>query len=142
MTDARNTLSSTELASSESKCEFEALVKEMGKLRSDNDKLISELAEISGSAVHAEKTLKSRNESLQKMVHLLESDLDRKKVTIEELEAKLGVIEQEFDSYKIRAQSVLRQAKEKDTTIGAKAQELASLDRVIQSLNEKIADMR
>lgn len=135
-------MSSAEMASSESKCEFDALVKEMDKLRSDNEKLACELAEISGSAVHAEKTLKSRNESLQKMVHLLEADLDRKKATIEELEGKLSGLEQDFDSYKVRAQSVLRQAKEKDTTIGAKAQELASLERVNQNLNEKIADMR
>ena len=31
-------------------------------------------------------------------------------------------MEQEFDSYKVRAQSVLRQVKEKDSAIGAKAQ--------------------
>ena len=51
-------------------------------------------------------------------------------------------MEQEFDSYKVRAQSVLRQVKEKDSAIGAKAQELATLNRVITGLNEKIADMR
>ena len=51
-------------------------------------------------------------------------------------------MEQEFDSYKVRAQSVLRQVKEKDSAIGAKAQELATLNRVISGLNEKMADMR
>ena len=76
------------------------------------------------------------------MVHLLEADLDRKKASVDELEGKLQGMEQEFDSYKVRAQSVLRQVKEKDSAIGAKAQELATLNRVITGLNEKIADMR
>jgi chromosome segregation ATPase len=104
--------------------------------------LSCQLAEISGTAVASEKTLQSRNESLQKMVHLLEAELDRKNETKEDLEKKLTIVESEFDSYKIRAQSVLRQANEKDTAIGAKALELASLERVVQSLNEKISDMR
>ena len=40
-------------------------------------------------AYNSETTLKCRNESLQKMVHLLEADLDRKKASVDELEGKL-----------------------------------------------------
>ena len=76
------------------------------------------------------------------MVHLLETELDRKKALNEALEGKVLHSEQEFEQYKVRAQSVLRQAKEKDSAIGVKAQELASLERVVQNLNEKIADLR
>ena len=68
--------------------------------------------------------------------------MDRKKVLNDELEAKATNLEQEFEQYKIRAQSVLKQVKEKDSAIGEKAQELASLERVVQNLNAKIADLR
>ena len=68
--------------------------------------------------------------------------MDRKKVLNDELESKATHLEQEFEQYKIRAQSVLKQVKEKDSAIGEKAQELASLERVVQSLNGKIADLR
>ena len=68
--------------------------------------------------------------------------MDRKKILNDELEGKATNLEQEFEQYKIRAQSVLKQVKEKDSAIGEKAQELASLERVVQSLNAKIADLR
>ena len=68
--------------------------------------------------------------------------MDRKKILNDELEGKATNLEQEFEQYKIRAQSVLKQVKEKDSAIGEKAQELASLERVVQSLNGKIADLR
>ena len=75
-------------------------------------------------------------------LYLSETELDRKKSLNAELEQKATLIEQDFEQYKVRAQSVLRQVKEKDSAIGAKAQELASLERVVQNLNEKIADLR
>ena len=68
--------------------------------------------------------------------------MDRKKILSDELEGKATNLEQEFEQYKIRAQSVLKQVKEKDSAIGEKAQELASLERVVQNLNAKIADLR
>lgn len=68
--------------------------------------------------------------------------MDRKKILNDELEGKATNLEQEFEQYKIRAQSVLKQVKEKDSAIGEKAQELASLERVVQNLNAKIADLR
>ena len=68
--------------------------------------------------------------------------MDRKKILNDELEGKASNLEQEFEQYKIRAQSVLKQVKEKDSAIGEKAQELASLERVVQNLNAKIADLR
>lgn len=46
-------------------------------------------------------------------VTLLEGEVERKKQRTDELEARLSSVEKEFESYKVRAQSVLRQAKEK-----------------------------
>ncbi len=73
---------------------------------------------------------------------LLETDLGRKAKSYEEVQEKLASVEKEFESYKVRAQSVLKQSKEQDTAIGAKAQELATLERMNQSLNEKIGNMK
>ena len=109
------------------------LQQETERCKLEKEKLSCELAEISGRNLNNEAGLKSRNESLQKMVHLLESQLEREK-------GKLEGIEKEFESYKVRAQSVLR--KEKESVVGAKAQEVAALERLTQSLNEKITGLR
>ena len=109
------------------------LQKESERCKLEKEKLSCELAEISGRNLNNEQSLKSRNESLEKMVHLLESKLERTK-------EKLEAIEKEFESYKVRAQSVLR--KEKESVVGAKAQEVAALERLTQSLNEKITELR
>ena len=106
---------------------------ETENLKSAKEKLSCELAEMSGSALTNEQSLKSRNENLNKMVHLLESNLNREK-------SKLEGLEKEFESYKVRAQSVLR--KEKDSVLGAKSQEIGVLERLTQSLNEKITELR
>ena len=66
----------------------------------------------------------------------------RKKKSLEDAEAKSLGLEKDYESYKVRAQSVLRQAKEKDTALGSKSQEIQSLERIIQNLNEKITDLR
>lgn len=44
---------------------------------------------------------------------LLETEVDRRKQRTDELEARLISVEKEFENYKVRAQSVLRQAKDK-----------------------------
>ena len=41
--------------------------------------------------------------------------MDRKKIRSDELEARLATLEKDYENYKVRAQSVLRQAKDKVT---------------------------
>ena len=72
----------------------------------------------------------------------METDLDRKKNALSDAETKLASVEKEFAGYKIRATSVLKQAKETDSQLGSKSQEVQALERLIQSLNDKISDMR
>lgn len=142
MDESREVCSGLQKSSEESRGQWEAINGEVEELRSQNEKLSCQLSEMSGSALQSQTSLKARNESLQKMVHLLQTDLDRIKASLAESDSKRLEMEQDFDSYKVRAQSVLRQAKEKDSAIGAKTQEVKSLERVVQTLNEKISDMR
>ncbi len=44
---------------------------------------------------------------------LLETEVERKKQRSEELETRLMSLEKDYENYKVRAQSVLRQAKDK-----------------------------
>jgi hypothetical protein len=46
-------------------------------------------------------------------VALLETEVERKKQRSEELETRLTSLEKDYENYKVRAQSVLRQAKDK-----------------------------
>ena len=39
--------------------------------------------------------------------------MERRKTRADELEARLATVEKDYESYKVRAQSVLRQAKDK-----------------------------
>jgi len=71
LTETRNSLSELEVKSSETKFELEALQKDLDQTRSENEKLSCQLADMSGHSLKTEKSLQSRNESLQKMVHLL-----------------------------------------------------------------------
>jgi len=132
LTEIRGTLDCLQQENSSKSEEVLNLQKESERCKLEKEKLSCELAEISGRNLNNEQSLKSRNESLEKMVHLLESQLERTK-------EKLEAIEKEFESYKIRAQSVLR--KEKESVVGAKAQEVAALERLTQSLNEKITEL-
>ena len=133
LTETRGTLESIKQEKSALSEELLNLQKESEQSKLEKEKLSCELAEISGRNLNNEQSLKSRNESLQKMVHLLESESERTK-------EKLEGIEKEFESYKVRAQSVLR--KEKESVVGAQVQEVAALERLTQSLNEKITELR
>lgn len=75
-------------------------------------------------------------------VVLLEEDMDRKAISLKEMEAKLQQTEKDYENYKVRAQSVLKHAREHDAATAEKSQEILSLERHVQSLNEKISDMR
>ena len=100
------------------------------------------------------------------MVSVLETDVCRKKSRIEELEERLATVEKDYDSYKVRAQSVLRQQQQptKEETdsndshpnpdsnvvsssasfqhqLKEKVQEINSLERVIENLNQKITEI-
>lgn len=72
----------------------------------------------------------------------MEADIDRKKKSLTEAEDKIATLTKEYESYKIRAASVLRQSKESENQSGSKSQEVVSLERLVQSLNEKINELR
>ena len=103
------------------------------------------------------------NPLLFHQVNVLETDISRKKSRIEELEERLATVEKDYNSYKVRAQSVLRQQQQPSSDIGAtesnqnstniassstqqqlkeKIQEISNLERVIENLNQKISEMR
>lgn len=78
---------------------------------------------------------------------MLESDLDRKKRSFAESEDRISELEREYEGYKVRAASVLRKAKEEDANrekrgADGKSQELMAIERVVESMNQKIVDMR
>ena len=87
--ESREAVTHLENQMSELKTELEKFSRENSTLRSENEKLSCQLSEVSGKNLQSEMTMKNRNESLQKMVYLLEADLDRKKTSVEELESKL-----------------------------------------------------
>ena len=94
-------MTSAESEARATKAELEAISQEVDQCRGQNEKLTLQLGEMTGSACQNEKTLKSRNESLQKMVQLLETDLDQKNAKLAEMEQKWQNLDQEFESYKV-----------------------------------------
>ena len=74
------------------------------------------------------------------MVQALEAEAERRKAQSAEWQAKLKAVEKEFEGYKVRAQNVLRQQQPATTASSDQKQE-ASLERVIQTLNQKVSDL-
>lgn len=149
---------------SEARGENAALQRRLEETSGEAEKLSLQLAEVTGNAATNATSATKRNEALQKMVNLLEADLDRRQRQLKETEDRLSRLEKEHESYKVvrfmpnpkqhlatllvvqvRAQSVLRQSKEaeeNEAAAKAKQQEVAALERLVQSLNEKIADLK
>ena len=79
------------------------------------------------------------------MVAALEAEVTRRKSQAGEAETRLSQVEAEFKSYKVRAQNVLKAQTNTPNNSEAKqsqkSQELASLERVVQGLNQKVSDM-
>ena len=166
LSESRNVISQHEIGMVELQAEMDIIKKDLNIVRNEKDKLACQLADISGSAVSSAQAFTQKNESLQKMVSVLETDVCRKKSRIEELEERLATVEKDYDSYKVRAQSVLRQQQQptKEETdsndsqpnpdsnvvfssasiqdqLKEKVQEINSLERVIENLNQRITEI-
>lgn len=143
LSEVRSQLSSLEVTLSEVKGENIVLKSRVEEIAGENEKLACQLSEMTGKAANNAQSLTKRNEALQKMVTLLESDLDRKGQTLKDTEERLEKLEKEFDGYKVRAQSVLKKAKVSEPNEGqAKVSEVIALERVVQELNDKISELK
>ena len=105
----RKELSDLNIQLSTSLSDLSSLSKELESVKSAKEKLSLELAEISGNALTQFQSQSERNDNLTKMVTTLESEVARRKGQVTEAEEKPASIEKEFQSYKVRAQNVLRQ---------------------------------
>jgi chromosome segregation ATPase len=78
---------------------------------------------------------------------VLEEHVSRLKESLAEREAELGDLRSEFDSYKVRAQSVLRQKARLDDVSSSliqedHTQEVAQLRQTAEILRSKLEDTR
>lgn len=78
---------------------------------------------------------------------MLEEHVSRLKESLAEREAELGDLRSEFDSYKVRAQSVLRQKARLDDVSSSliqedHTQEVAQLRQTAEILRSKLEDTR
>ncbi|TRY67564.1 hypothetical protein TCAL_02305 [Tigriopus californicus] len=141
LSEARLTISRVEITMSEVRGENLCLQQRVDDLASTNEKINNQLSDLSGNAASNSQALTKRNEALQKMVNILEGEIDRKKTSLAEAEDKIATLTKDYESYKVRAASVLRQSKESESQMGNKSQEVLSLERLVQSLNEKINEL-
>ncbi len=145
LSESRSSASSLELELSAARGENSALQRRLEESSLEGERVSCQLAEVTGAAASNAASLTKRCESLQRMTSLLEADLERRRGQLAETEGRLRRLEREHEQYKVRAQSVLRRAKEEDDTEAAdraKRQEVAAIERMVQSLHEKIADLK
>lgn len=168
LSQSREEVSRLELSLSEANGEMASIQKKLESINALNEDLTCQLADLSGNAASKTETLTKRNESLQKMVRprcrsgfsflpsfvlsffsffilpqmqLLETDKGRRERQISELEAKLSQTCQEYESYKVRAQNILKQSKESEVEKKQQS-EILTLERTVECLNERINDLK
>uniref|UniRef100_A0A0K2TZJ3 Golgin subfamily B member 1like [Aplysia californica] n=2 Tax=Lepeophtheirus salmonis TaxID=72036 RepID=A0A0K2TZJ3_LEPSM len=148
LSDCSRQLSSCELQLTEKNSELSELREKVQNLTAERDFFQSKLQNDSLLAAEETQVLRLKNDSLQKKVSTLEEEVRRKDDSFKEMEASLKDLQNEFSSYKLRAQSVLRQSKSttsKDSESQSnenKSIENSQYERTIQHLNEKIETLR
>ena len=108
------------------------MTRDLEAVKSAKEKLSLQLAEISGNALTQSQSQSERNDNLTKMVSALESEVARRKGQAAEAEGKLAKVEKEFQSYKVRAQNVLRQ---KETSAGGDSNQSHKSQEVMHFLS-------
>ena len=101
LTTTRDSLSAAEASLQEAKADHSVMLRKLEETTAENEKLKCEVSDVSGTAAASASALTKRSEALQKMVHLLESDLDRKAQSLKETEARLSDLEKEYEGYKV-----------------------------------------
>lgn len=79
----------------------QALTRRLESVSAEKERLSCELSDVSGHAASSAQTLNKRVESLQKMVGLLEADLERRKAALQEAEEKAARLEKDYEGYKV-----------------------------------------
>ena len=80
---------------------------------------------------------------LERLISALESSVQTKSLALESKETELSQVNKEFENYKLRAQSVLKQSKEKVNEEEAKKKQddIIALDKMNDALNEKLKSL-
>ena len=82
-------------------------------------------------------------QQLERQISALETNLQLKNQNLEARDKELNQVNKEFENYKLRAQSVLKQSKEKDSEEVSKRKQddIFALEKMNDALNEKLKSL-
>jgi len=109
-----NLLRKTEHERTESNLQYDLLTKNYESLKLENNEVKLEMANTVGEMEKRYQSLESERNELLKNISFLESEVEKFKKSSSTHEKEIEDIRSEFVSYKVRAQSVLRQNQSKD----------------------------
>ncbi|CAG9804124.1 unnamed protein product [Chironomus riparius] len=109
-----NLLRKTEHERTESNLQYDLLTKNYESLKLENNEVKLEMAKTVGEMEKRYQSLESERNELLKNISFLESEVEKFKKLSSAHEKEIEDIRSEFVSYKVRAQSVLRQNQTKD----------------------------
>lgn len=130
-------LRTTEHERTEANLQLELLTKNYESLKLENGEIKLETAKHVGDLEKRYQTLETERDELVKTISFLESEVDKFKKLSSSHEKEIENLRTEFASYKLRAQSVLRQSQTKDLSKEQELQDdIITLQKTIESLKD------
>ena len=144
---AQQNLSSARLQLTQAEAELSRVKVEKDEMFLKNEKSIQsyealqeQLASQVKSSDQTEFDRKNKVNQLERQISALENNLTSRSDNLELTEAELTRVTKEFENYKLRAQSVLKQSQEKgnEEQVKKKQEEIFALEKMNDALNDKL----
>ncbi|XP_063902801.1 GRIP and coiled-coil domain-containing protein 2-like [Zophobas morio] len=112
-------------------------------VRSENEELSTELSKVIAEHQKHQSSLKNEKEHLRSQVLGLQQTLREVQDTLKLREEELKIVQNDYDTYKVRAQSVLRQNQNRNVGLEEKlAEELSALQVKCETLTSELKECR
>ncbi|XP_069676250.1 GRIP and coiled-coil domain-containing protein 2-like isoform X5 [Periplaneta americana] len=145
LNSSRTRLTEAEALALEREMSVAELASQIEQERDKNENFVLQLSELAAEKQRLVESARNQQDGLTRQVHALEEHVSHLKENLAEREAELADLRAEFGSYKVRAQSVLRQkARPDDGSSGFNREdymeELAQLRQTSEVLRSKLQD--
>ena len=143
LTSTRGQLTQTEAALARLKTEQDELLIKYEKSVQGTEILQEQLANSIQASDKSGSDKENKIHQLERQISALESSVQIKSQNLESQESELSQVKKEFENYKLRAQSVLKQSKEKvnEEESSKKKEDIFALEKMNDALNEKLKSL-
>ena len=143
LTSTRGQLTQAEADLARLKIEQDEIIIKYEKSVQGTESLQEQLANSIQASDKSGSDMENKLHQLERQITALESSVQIKGENLEYKESELSQVKKEFENYKLRAQSVLKQSKEKvnEEDSSKKKEDIFALEKMNDALNEKLKSL-